>query len=456
MNVIKIFTIFCLGLMFALQSCESFIDISVPRNEITSEDLFSDSTNADAALIGLYVGLAQGTTDVLTGGGMTLLTGLVSDELVPLNTSIIYEEFYFNDISRDNHVNSTSWRAAYSLIYSANACIEGLEASQGISESARNTLLAEARYLRSFVYFYLLQVYGNVPLVISTDYRLNKLLPQTPSDVIYKQIIQDLEFAQSHFPKARNNPNRANYYTATALLAKVQLFVGNYASAVEESSKVIESDMFNLEPHPKDVFVANSSETIWSILPLTTFSQTSEGLTFIPASPTTLPRYVLNEDLLYSFEANDARRTSWVMETTVNGETYTYPNKYRVGYVTEDSGRENYVVIRLAELFLIRAEAKMSSEQMNDLKGAIDDLNVIRKRAGLTELSSTLTHNSVRELIQKERRVELAFEWGNRWMDLQRWGIISEVLQHSKPQWNPSRIWFPIPQNELDINPNLK
>jgi starch-binding outer membrane protein, SusD/RagB family len=135
---------------------------------------------------------------------------------------------------------------------------------------------------------------------------------------------------------------------------------------------------------------------------------------------------------------------------TVAGKIYNYPWKYKI----RDIGlplTEYNMVIRYAEILLIRAEAKA---HLNKLDEAIDDLNLIRSRAGLP-LLTIADQASLLKAIEHERRIELFAEWGHRWFDLKRTGRATEILAPLKPAWKPSAMLFPIPQNERLRNPLL-
>jgi hypothetical protein len=164
----------------------------------------------------------------------------------------------------------------------------------------------------------------------------------------------------------------------------------------------------------------------------------------------------LSSSLLGSFEQGDKRFTSWVDSTNYSGIVYYSPYKYKIGSAQASPGGdylEYYMVLRLAEQFLIRSEARVN---LNNLTEAISDLNKIRQRAGLNLLPNTLAKQEVLDAIEKERRIELFAEWGHRWLDLKRWGKADAVLGPVKgSNWQITDKLYPIPQSELIVNPNL-
>jgi hypothetical protein len=165
------------------------------------------------------------------------------------------------------------------------------------------------------------------------------------------------------------------------------------------------------------------------------------------------PGYYLTTDLLGAFEAGDERRIAWVDSTLYSGNLYYYPFKYKVQQASASTITEYYVLLRLAEQYLIRAEAEA---QLNDLTDAINDLNIIRTRAGLPGLSAALNQQQVLAAVMQERRIELFAEWGHRWFDLKRTNQATPTLDTiSYKQWTPNAQLYPIPMSEITTDPNL-
>jgi hypothetical protein len=152
--------------------------------------------------------------------------------------------------------------------------------------------------------------------------------------------------------------------------------------------------------------------------------------------------------LLGSFETNDKRRTAWV----ASFPPHLAPAKYRNG-----EGLDYYIVMRLAELYLIRAEATVLSAPAN-VNAAIADINLLRKRADLTELEEDLPAATVIDAIAHERRIELFAEWGHRWFDLKRTGKAHDtlsVIPNKQPWWGDFQLLYPIPEKEISVNGQL-
>jgi hypothetical protein len=280
-------------------------------------------------------------------------------------------------------------------------------------------------------------------LTITTDYAVNAIMPRTSTTDVYQQIINDLLQAYALLPVTYISPGRArpNKFTAAALLARVYLYKKDYAKADLYASEVIGSGMYALNTNLNNVFLSASNETIWQ-LPKDA-ANTTEGVSFIPSSATVKPVYVISNYLLTAFESGDQRKINWLKANTISGLAYYYPHKYKSRISTPIT--ESYIVLRLAELILIRAEART---HLNDLNGAKTDLNLIRSRSGLNA-NAAVTQPQLLAAIEQERRVEFFAEWGHRWFDLKRTNRADAVLATVKSFWQPTAVLYPIPQNEL-------
>jgi len=428
--------------------CKKFVDVGQPKNQLLSSEVFADSTDASGAVVGIYISAISGTLSI-NSGGQTLYPGLSADELVPTGNSTSIIQFYNNNILTDNNSNNGLWVAAYNYIYAANACLEGISNSSGISNTAKIKISAEARYIRGYEYFALLNIYGGVPLVTGTDYKTTDLLPRSSVSEIYNEIIADLQFAELNLGTNTGSNDRPNSLTASAVLAKVYLYLAKYNEALAEASKVISSNNYALEMNLNNVFLAGSSEIIWQFdLPFNKYNW--EGQTFVPSSSKAVPKYVLTGDLYNSFESGDQRLANWTKTNLVATKSYTYPFKYKNNALSVLVS-ENYVLIRLAELYLIRAEAEINT---GDLNGGMNDINLIRNRAGLSGIPTT-TSVAALAAVQNERRHELFCEGGNRWFDLKRWNMATSILSVEKTTWNANAQLYPIPIYQINTNAAL-
>ncbi|MBS7565541.1 RagB/SusD family nutrient uptake outer membrane protein [Mucilaginibacter sp. Bleaf8] len=439
-----------LFVIILLSACKKFVDVGQPKNQLVTDQVFADSANATAAIRGIYVNMMQSFSLNIASGGMTLYPGLSADELTMATVNATNNEFLINHISNVNTANAYLWTSAYKYIYSANAAVEGVTASTGISATGKNQLTAEAKFLRSFVYFYLVNLYGDVPLVTTTAYAVNGVLPRSPKAGVYQLMESDLQFAEANLTNDGSANDRATSLAASGLLAKVYLYESKYELAAQEATKVIGSGTFQLETDLSNVFTAWSTETVMKFDPVYPGKQTWEGYTFVPSSAKVIPKYTITSFLSAAFEAGDLRKDKWITVNTVSGKTYPYPSKYK-NPGTLATPQEDYVVIRLAELYLIRAEALANAGNLTE---ALGDVNLIRKRAGLPAFAGS-DKTSLFNAILHERQCELFCEWGNRWLDLKRLGLVDKVLSAEKTGWTSQAALYPIPLTEITNNPKL-
>jgi hypothetical protein len=437
-----------------LTSCSKFLHVPDPNNQLLTSDVFSNDNSASSAIAGIY-------SDLMTSsnlrGNITILAGMSADELIPTNSFATqsYIQFESNSLQVNNPDVSTTWSSIYPYIYDANACLQGIAASSGMSQSVKNQLTGEAKFIRAFCNFYLTNIFGPVPLILSTDYRVNSQLPQTPMQAVYKQIELDLKDAMQLLSGDYNFSNgektRPTRWAAIALLARVYLYEQNWEGASAMADTVISSNQYSLNPDLNAIFLMNSDEAIWQLFPVIPGIDTHEGNLFIPFDNTTIPNFLLAGSLLNSFENGDNRKSAWIDSTFVNGQTYYYPYKYKVS--GGDMMTEYYMVLRFAEQYLIRAEALA---HLNQITASVTDVNVIRERAGLQSLPVNITADSCLAAISHERQIEFMAEFGHRWFDLKRTATADAILGPLKNgNWQPYDTLWPIPLSQLNANPFL-
>jgi len=440
-------------------SCKKLIEIpSNPPNKIATSEVAADSANVMGAIAGIYNGMGA-TMNNGFGFSTVLYTGLSSDELtagqyIDPTTS----QFLTNTLLSSNYFVRNLWVDAYKNIYQINACVEIIGSTTAISDALKRQLMGEMKVVRAFYYFNLINLYGEVPLVLSTDFNLTAQLPRASSDEIFQQIIRDLTEAEQSLVTAYPSAQRArpNSYVAKALLAKVYLYRKEWQKAEDQSDQVIKAGSYQLSMELNDVFLEGSTEAIWQLPANGLSSQTAEGQQFVPFSNNNVPTYPVTSFLVNAFEANDQRKQKWLglnmVDLNFNGvlTSYYYPNKYKNNRAVSAT-TEAYMILRVAEQYLIRAEARARLNKLND---AGKDLKVIRDRAGLG-LSPAATQADILTAIMKERQTELFCEWGNRWFDLKRTETIDQVLGAEKPGWRATSRLFPIPFDQIRSNPAL-
>lgn len=450
-----------LACLLLVGACKKFITVDSPPELVVASAVFIDDKTATSTIIGLYSQMMN-VNLYLANGALSLYAGLSADEIYNTTNSTNIDPFTANAIPSNNTIIQTNmWRYGYNYIYQANACIEGLKDNTKVSAPLRNQLVGEAKFIRALNYVYLVNLFGNVPFIASTDYSISEKEPRTNIIEVYKHIITDLQEAEilltPDYPSAF--ATRVNRYAASALLARVYLYQQNWVLAEAKATEVINSGTYTLVKPLANVFLAGSKEAILQFIPVNT-SNTAEGANFLPSSATVRPPYVLTNNLINAFEVGDLRKTDWVNKNTVASVAYYYPYKYKVK--TGTTKTEYNMVLRFAEQYLIRAEARIQQEKIQE---GISDLNILRTRARQTptanlanplpNLSATVTKPDALLAVEQERRIELFCEGGYRWFDLKRTGRIDAVLSSSKSAWQPSAALFPIPFTETQKNPFL-
>ncbi|MCF6407941.1 RagB/SusD family nutrient uptake outer membrane protein [Chitinophaga filiformis] len=450
-------------------SCNKAVEIDPPTSRIISSEAFAGNASATSVMTGLYSAMISNRGFVSGINGISMLEGMAADEMTNYLPAIMgqtLQEFYTNTY---NVGGSYFWNEFYQRLYTCNATIEGVTASKGLSEPVKQQLLGEAKFLRALIYFYAVNTYGDVPLALTTDYRVNNTLSRTPKEQVYAQIIADLKDAQSLMGEAyfrgitpgTTERARPNKLAATALLARVYLYRKDWANAEAQATAVISNATYQLEQDLNKTFTATTKEAIWYLLTVDPINYaTYDAQAFIPFTnpPGVTPNLpgALSTSLVNAFEQGDARRDKWVGAFVANGTTYYYPFKYQ----KNPSGTpEALIVLRLSEQYLIRAEARAQLGNITGAGSAQADVDAIRAKA-LLPGTTAADKDAMLAAIAQERRIELFTEWGHRWFDLVRTDKIDELMTVLAPQkggvWDPNHKVLPIPFSETQLNTNIK
>lgn len=483
----KLTAIIC---VFLFASCTKFVDIKAPESSVDAAKVFEKDNSAIATVNAVLSDLGN-TYSILQGSrGISVVSGLLSDELNTVSMVPDYIEIWSNGILSSNATPGSIWSGFYRNIYRVNATIEGASASQTLTPAIKSQILGEARYLRALMYFYLVNLYGPVPLITSTNYQINKVAGRSSVGDVYKLMVEDLKEAdnlltveyRNHLSANVTQRFRPNKYAAKALLARVYLYNRQWPEAEAEATAVIDqSGTYNLVPDLNQIFrQPASAEVIWEFAPAygavaagVTSLFTGDGGHFNPAvlkayglgpQPASydLSNY-LSDSIVNAFSANDMRKTQWLESVTAGGRTYYFPFKYKTDVWALSTVQEYFVVQRIAEVYLIRAEARI---QQNNIERGIKDINAVRLRANLPDTTAA-TKEVAMGILEKERWLELFTEWGHRWLDLKRWpgkdnpaiSRAEEVMQVITPlkggHWNKDWLLLPLPQTDIINNPFL-
>jgi hypothetical protein len=455
--------------------CKKLVEVPAPSTSVTANNVYSTDAAAAAVLTGIYQELSE--SPLASAGGipsLTVFAGLSSDELTLWNgvTDPMGLAYYGNALlGSANNYGSEFWTTIYPTVFSCNDAIDGLTGATSLTPAVKQQALGEAKFMRAFFYFYLTSLYENVALALSNDYKINAILSQVSMQEAYQQVVADLHDAQkllsSNYLDATllqttTDRTRPTQWAATAMLARTYLYMGNWVGADSAASVLItNSNLFNLSSLVNAFLNASlgNNEAIWQLQPVNVVpSNTTDAYTFIipPSGPGTGTNYgaYLSNNLMNSFESGDQRRQNWVDSTIVDTFIYYYPYKYKL---TEGPVNEYYMVLRLAEQYLIRAEARAHE---GNVGGAQADLDSIRARAGLPPTSAS-TQTDLLTAIMHERQVELFAELGHRWLDLKRTGTIDAIMSQVTPQkeggaWSSYQQLYPISILDIEADPNLK
>ncbi|RZK21416.1 MAG: RagB/SusD family nutrient uptake outer membrane protein [Pedobacter sp.] len=441
-------------------ACEKTVEIDPPLNEITTSVVFSSDKLAANALSGLYTGLASTSTQ---NTFVPVYSSIQADDLLYIGVNTTYRELFDNSYTTVSSAQSSIFSDWYAIIYRANSIIEGLQKYQGTSAAVKKQFTAEAKVIRAYCYFNLVNTFGGVPLVLTTDVGVSSMLPKEAVANVYAQITADLTEAKADlladYSASSNARLGVNKFVAASLLARVSLFTENYAAAESNASEVIGSSLYVMIPSANiatGVWTKNNTESIWQMSsPLAVINQyTVEAGTFLPFTGTD-PQFEIRPAFLNLFASTDLRRQRWMTNYIVAGAVKVLPYKYK--YTTNALAVaagvvESPTVLRLAEQYLIRAEAR--TRIGNNLSGALSDLNVIRSRAQ-TALSTTTAQTILLDEILLETRKEFFCEQAHRWYNLKRTGQADAVLGALKTSYRPAAKLLPLPNNAIDANPNL-
>lgn len=448
-------SIYILAFLFCFSSCKNYVDIATPDGLQDWATVFSTDGSATAAVLDIY-----SYYDNTTFPTFNYMGAISADEL--FTTTAAYTEFLNNNVAIASTTNATSlWSTHYIAIRKCNLAIEGIRLSKGMSAAVKDQLSGEASFMRAALFFNMINLYGKVPIPLAVVEAENSGLARAELEDVWSRIFTDLQTAKSllkpEYPSAERA--RVNKYAASALLARAYLYHKEWTKAETEATSVIGSNVYSLD-NPAVVFKKNSKETI-----LQCYSQAGRSplaAFFVASGPTVTPRYYFRTGFDLAFEKNgagadDLRKTNW---TGKNNAGIYYVNKYKI---MSGSGDEYTVLFRLAEQYLIRAEARAQQDKLNGTGSAEQDLNAIRGRAGLN-VKLGLGKAAMLLAIEQERKVELFAEYPHRWFDLKRNSGFSdpsksradEVLAPVKGSfWQSTDVLFPVPATQIRVNQAL-
>ncbi len=428
-----------------------------PYDAIPAEQVLTNKKGLDGSLNGAY--------DVLQSASLAadaiVFPDLAADNFIAIGSKIEYDEVSNNMILASNAYVESIWNNSYTGINLVNYIIEGIDGVSGISPEQKNSYLAQCYFLRAFHNFNLVRFFGDIPLrkipvKSASSESLN--IPLSSKSDVFAFIIDDLKLSEQLFGgTGKGNSAFANEGAAKALLSKVYLYTNNWALAAAKADEVLGLG-YTLENNGYakifDETVSNN-EIIFQI----DFYNDQEASNLLSDWLSSQGRTMVavwkdknkTQSLINDFEVGDLRKDATVKY--LNG--LQGQHNYCMKYTQLLTGKDNVIILRLADIYLIKAEALNELGFVADGQ-AFDAINAIRARAGLSVLNQTTTpnQNAFRLAVEKERQLELAFE-GNRLFDLRRTNRIDAVVPDigtlKEAGW-----YFPIPQTEMDTNDAIK
>lgn len=430
-----------LGLGISLTSCEDKLDLE-PTQFISTDVALSTGENVENLLIGAYAEAGQSAS---YGGNIQMLSDLygATNQVSWNGTFQPIRQVYTKNILVDNSYVRDTWLNGYDVINQTNLVLDNIDL---VDEENQSNIEGQARFLRGLTYFDLTRLFGQqymsgqsnnqlgVPLELEgiEDYSGNLEIARSTVEENYTQVITDLQAAYDLLPE--DNEEFAERYAAQALLARVYLQQGDYSSALASANDVIENSSYSLAGTYADIFNndTDGSETIFAFQ--VTTQDGSNNLITHYADQANGGRgndISINDGYVAMFDSEDDVRSEFFYASAQSEDRLTakYTNQFG-----------NVMILRLAEMYLIRAEANL---RLGSAVGAtpVEDINRIRERSNADVLTSVSLDD-----IMLERQLELAFE-GFLIHDLKR--TMEDV---GDIPYDDNSLLFPIPQREMDVN----
>ncbi|MBB1283745.1 RagB/SusD family nutrient uptake outer membrane protein [Flavisolibacter sp. BT320] len=444
-------SIFILICLLSVSSCKKQLDLN-PVTALSPETV--GPADIGKIVTGIYDGLQNGNTTFSYLGLVT--EDLSADNLRYRATFFQHGEIDNNAILANNVLNQRYFVGPYATIQRCNDVIE-LAQSPSIPEDTRKVSLGTAYFARAYSYYRLVTLYGGVPIVLT---RTLEAVPRNSEAEVYQQIISDLLLAIENAPPLTSIANNAfvSQEAAKALLARVYLIRKDYPNAKKYAEEVIATNKFAVTTD-LDAALNSPVGNMEHIFVLqVTVTEGENGLSFFLQHPT-MPgsgraELPVDNSLISAFESGDVRKAATVQEIVApTSNPGWYVRKYR------DPGgtfAHPMFIARIAEMYLIAAEAQFFISNGNNTDPLmLARLNEVRTKRGLSALTTATLYDII-----KERRIELAFE-NFRWTDMKRTPdqanpskSMAQVYLEGKGR-RPEDILYPIPQQEIDVNPNL-
>ncbi|MDR6783332.1 hypothetical protein ABIE26_000180 [Pedobacter africanus] len=435
--------------VFIITSCEKLIEVDIPNNQIDRTVVFKDVQTANAALAALYADVMRSSP--IAGGDLEAYLSAYTDELDDFTTvASDSRDIFLNQQIDNNSIVYNAWTGAYKHIYSANSILEGVAGSTGITASDKKYLRGETLLIRTIMFFYLNQLYGDIPYPESTDYNVNNSIKKTASAQMLTYMERDLTEVSALLQNEYRNAERIypNRMVARLLLAKIYMSKQEWEKAEAALKEIVQNPMYVMQPEVSMVFQKAGQHILWQLKPHNNASlRQATGYYFTNSVPNT---WAISASLIHSFQSNDLRWQNWIAPVTFNGNIYYRVEKYKNRSNTNTN--EYSIVFRLEEVYLLLAEALVQQDKIAD---ALPYVNATRQRAQLSLLKMPISKNVLFDEILLEDKREFFAEMGHRFLDLKRLGKLNTLIT-TKPNWKDFHKLMPIPQKEILLNANLQ
>ncbi len=455
-----------LSILSLLGSCSSDILNTLPEADKVTSNFYKDASQIEQGVNGVY-GSLQYTGQYKQG--LLTIGEIPSDNTfdeVPANDNFTYGEFDFFTIQPTNSLIENAWKDNYVGIQQANIILNRIGSITDMSEGTRKTRIGEMKFLRALMYFNLVRIFGDVPLVTQETTDVNSYFGQsrTPANEVYNFVEGELKEAITLLPATAAQKGRATKGAAMGILGRVLMTRNKFSEALPYLSQIDGLGYSLLSDVTKifDVTNKNNAEIIFDVQFASGLNGNSEGSNafqlFSPSGTVSGAKghNLPTKEVYNLYSSADKRRNAYIGLTN-NGVPYT--KKLVKTSSAVDDGGSNVVVIRLADVYLMMAECYA---QANDLTNANLYLNKIKTRAGITNVNLTSQQALLAE-IDKERRLELIGE-GHRWFDLVRTGKAVQVMTqyfavtpgYSTATIDQHNLLMPVPQNQINTDPAIK
>ncbi|PAU93538.1 hypothetical protein CK503_10285 [Aliifodinibius salipaludis] len=437
--------------VFVATSCD--VTDQTPQQSLPSETVLTTEQGANSTLAGAYSAYQEVIEDDY------VFTELAGDYAGHSGSFPSWASVDQYNMLPTNAEGRDMWIEYYNLINIANNLIANVPDidEEGFSDAEKNQIVAESKILRALAYHSLVRFFGGLPVITTPTTSLGEesFVERSSVSAVYDQIVTDLEQAESTLGATGSaNSRNATGYTAKALLARVHLYQGNYEVAEDYATQVIDSGEFALGTY--EGLFGNTPSTTEPIFRLEFTSEDDNSLSFFarPNGYGGRREYAPSGSYTSAFASEDLR-------AAINLQDFDGDGQSELGKYFELEGNDDVIIIRLAEMYLIRAEAQ-GLKDTPDYAGVASDLNMVQRRAYenqdpsggpyTTDYAATdfTSDQEVIDAVMYQRGLELAQE-GHRWFDYKRLGMAANQFGISQDM----TLW-PIPQREMDSNPNLE